>query len=128
MLSALVGLLTVNVAGVANAQAVSCDQFVSAAGNPSQFQAQQFFDFEATPEQQVALDVDGDGFACDDLETGVDNLGETDTDRTAVAVEDPATAAPATTATALPDTGGASLLVLGVGIALVGGGLLIRKR
>ncbi len=58
-------------------QAVSCDGFVSAAGNPSQLGAQQFYD-SATPEQRAALDADGDGFACDDLETGVDELGSTD--------------------------------------------------
>ncbi len=128
MLSALVGLLTMTVAGIANAQAVSCEQFVSAAGNPSQFGAQQFYDFNATPEQQATLDVDSDGFACDDLETGVDNLGETDDDR-AAAEASTATAAPASTTTVvLPDTGGASLLVLGAGIALTGGGLLIHKR
>jgi hypothetical protein len=57
---------------------VTCARFVSAAGNPSQVLAQQFYDFQATPEQQASLDADGDGFACDDLETGKDDLGETD--------------------------------------------------
>lgn len=32
------------------------------------------------------------------------------------------------TSEVLPDTGGASILALGVGIALVGGGLLVRKK
>jgi hypothetical protein len=62
---------------------VACENFVSAAGNPSQLLAQQFYDFNATAEEQAALDADGDGFACDDLETGVDALGETDEDRAA---------------------------------------------
>lgn len=100
--------------------AVSCDQFISAAGNPSQFQAQQFYDFQATPEQQAALDADGDGFACDDLESGVDELGVTDADREAT------TDAPATseaTATELPATGGISL-VLPAAMLLLGSGIL----
>lgn len=50
---------------------ISCDDFVSAAENPSQYQAQQFFDTVATPEEQAMLDEDGDGFACGDLEAGV---------------------------------------------------------
>lgn len=123
--------------------AVSCDQFVSAAGNPSQFQAQQFYDFEATPAQQAALDADGDGFACDDLETGVDNLGETDADR-AAANDVPATDVPASDdattdqyadeevaddVAELPNTGGPTLLTLATGLALAGlGGLLLKRR
>ncbi len=124
---------------------VSCSDFVSAAGNPSQFQAQQFYDFEATPAQQAALDADGDGFACDDLETGVDNLGETDADRTAanneysaptateeapaptVAEETPAPTAAAETPAAiavLPATGGSGLLIPAAGILLLGSGLI----
>ena len=55
---------------------ISCDDFGSAAGDPSQFQAQQFYD-SATPEEQAILDEDTDGFACDDIETGVDELGDT---------------------------------------------------
>lgn len=112
--------------------AVSCSDFVSAAGNPSQFQAQQFYDFEATPAQQAALDADGDGFACDDLETGVDNLGETDADRGAVEEQYTPTATeeapvvaeqePAAT-TVLPDTGGPGLLIPGA-VLLLGSGLL----
>lgn len=108
-------------------QAVSCDQFISAAGNPSQFQAQQFYDFQATPEQQAALDADGDGFACDDLETGVDNLGVTDADRGAN-TEAPATST--ATSTALPATGGISLVLLAA-VLLLGSsilGLAIARR
>lgn len=101
-------------------QAVSCEQFISAAGNPSQFQAQQFYDFLATPEQQAALDADGDGFACDDLETGVDNLGVTDADRGAN-IETPATST--ATSTALPATGGISL-ILPAAVLLLGSGIL----
>ncbi len=33
-------------------------------GEPSQWQAQQFYDGVATPEQRAVLDPDGDGFAC----------------------------------------------------------------
>ena len=100
-------------------QTVGCDQFISAAGNPSQFQAQQFYDSLATPEQQAALDADGDGFACDDLETGVDNLGVTDADRGAN-TETPATST--ATSTALPATGGISLL-LPAAVLLLGSGI-----
>ena len=53
----------------------TCDDFISAAGSPSQYQAQQYFDFTATPEEQAILDTDGDGFACDGWSTGVDILG-----------------------------------------------------
>lgn len=122
--------------------AVSCDQFISAAGNPSQFQAQQFYDFEATPAQQAALDADGDGFACDDLETGVDNLGETDADRAATNDEpvsndvtstqyvDDGEVASNEAVAALPDTSGPSLggIAVGGGILLMAGGLLLRRR
>src|SRR5215208_6391525 len=34
----------------------TCDDFISAAGSPSQYQAQQYFDFTATPEEQAILD------------------------------------------------------------------------
>jgi hypothetical protein len=108
-------------------QAVSCDQFISAVGNPSQFQAQQFYDFLATPEQQAALDADGDGFACDDLETGVDNLGVTDADR-AANTEAPATST--ATSTTLPATGGISLMIPAA-VLLIGSsilGLAIARR
>lgn len=54
---------------------VSCDDFLSAAGNPSQFQAQQFFD--ANDPDEDPDDADGDSFACDDLETGEDTLRKT---------------------------------------------------
>src|SRR5215213_9433298 len=53
----------------------TCDDFISAAGSPSQYQAQQYFDFTATPEEQAILDTDGDGFACDGWSTGADTLG-----------------------------------------------------
>lgn len=120
--------------------AVSCDQFISAVGNPSQFQAQQFYDFEATPAQQAALDADGDGFACDDLETGVDNLGETDADRAATNDEpvsndvtstqyvDDGEVASNEAVAALPDTGGPALLLPIAGLALLSGGLLLKRR
>ncbi len=53
---------------------VSCDGFISAAGYRSQWGAQQFFDFNATPEQRALLDIDGDGFACDGWSSGADTL------------------------------------------------------
>ena len=56
---------------------IECGDFVSATGRPSQYQAQQFFDFQATPEQKARLDEDDDGFACDDLGSGRDTLGAT---------------------------------------------------
>lgn len=118
---------------------ISCDDFVSAAGNPSQFQAQQFYDFQATAAQQAAIDADGDGFACDSLETSVDDLGETDADRTAM--QQPATpdneqpsanqyADDSGEMTSLPDTGGFSPggLAAGAGALLIAGGLLLRHR
>ena len=43
---------------------VACSDFVTMYGEPSQWQAQQFYDGVATPEQRAALDPDGDGFAC----------------------------------------------------------------
>ncbi len=46
-------------------EAVSCADFVTINGEPSQWQAQQFYDFQATAEQRAALDPDGNGFACD---------------------------------------------------------------
>lgn len=108
------------------AEDVDCETgFISAAGNPSQFGAQQFFDFNATPAQQAALDADGDGFACDDLETGVDNLGETDADRASASASAPATSS--ASASALPDTGGAvspAALSLVAALLLVGGGIM----
>lgn len=44
---------------------VSCSGFTTMSGEPSQWQAQQFYDSLATPEQKAILDPDGDGFACD---------------------------------------------------------------
>jgi hypothetical protein len=41
-----------------------CSDFVTMNGEPSQWQAQQFYDGVATPEERAALDPDGDGFAC----------------------------------------------------------------
>ncbi len=112
---------------------VSCDGFISPAGNFSQFGAQQFFDFNATPEERAILDPDGNGFACDDgaIEFGVDPAEAPPEAPVSEAVETPApVATPEASAsmTALPDTGGASLIALGAGALLLGGGLLIRRR
>jgi len=62
----------------ANAQAASCGDFRTMSGEPSQWQAQQYYDFVATPEEKAILDPDGDGFACEDLEPGMDDPGGTD--------------------------------------------------
>lgn len=103
---------------------------VSCNGFASQFGAQQFFDSNATAEEQAILDPDGNGFACDDgtIELGVGPadapIGET--------VDVPAPAAPAASEamTALPDTSGPALLLPASGL-LIGAGLIglrvIRK-
>lgn len=126
-----------NGAGNMNAgtQQISCDDFISAAGNPSQFQAQQYFDFQATPQERAILDQDGDGFACDELETGVDNLGETDADR--AATQDTGSnqyadnGADDNGMTELPDTGGPALLpiaALMMGFGAIGLGFLRLRQ
>ncbi len=108
---------------------VSCDDFTT------QFQAQQFFDFNATPEEQAILDPDGNGFACD---SGQIVFGEdpaeapTPVDETAPPEAAPPEAAPgaAADATALPDTGGPALLLPLAGLMVAAGlGLaFIRRR
>jgi hypothetical protein len=64
-----------DVGQLSEAADATCDDFISLAGSRSQYQAQQYFDFTATPEEQAILDTDGDGFACDGWSTGVDTLG-----------------------------------------------------
>ena len=44
---------------------VACSGFTTMSGEPSQWQAQQFYDSVATPGERAILDPDGDGFACD---------------------------------------------------------------
>ncbi len=106
---------------------VSCDGFISPAGNFSQFGAQQFFDFNATPEERAILDPDGNGFACDDgaIEFGVDPAEAAEAPAEQYAPEAPASEAPAAsdTMTALPDTGGPTLL-LPASALLLGAGIL----
>lgn len=121
--------------GVADDEAtVSCEDFIAlGTGEPSQFQAQQFFDFVATLEEQAILDPDGNGFACDGgtIEFGVDPA-EDPVEQAApeqAAPEAPSTAeVPSSTGvTSLPDTGGPALLIA-VGAALLGAGWLLRYR
>jgi hypothetical protein len=84
----VISLVTIVVLAVSPASAqvpVSCDQFWSvgdpwpsgeySAPHPSQEEAQEYFDSQATPEERAILDLDGDGFACDAWGTGVDKLG-----------------------------------------------------
>lgn len=98
--------------------AVGCEGFISAAGNPSQFQAQQFYDFNATPEEQAILDPDGNGLACDKGAVG----SGSDPAEVSGSGSEEASASYAT----LPDTGGTSLL-LTFSALLAGGGLLSLK-
>jgi hypothetical protein len=42
--------------------AATCDDFISVGGNRSQYQAQQYFDFYATPGEKAYLDTDSAGF------------------------------------------------------------------
>lgn len=110
--------------------AVNCDGFAS------QFGAQQFFDFNATPQEQAILDPDGNGFACDGgtIEVGEDAVAapEQYTDGPIAeepVVEEPVATAPSEPMTALPDTSGPALLP--VAVLLIGAGLIglrvIRK-
>lgn len=101
---------------------VNCqDSFISVAGNPSQFSAQQFYDFNATPEEQAILDPDGDGIACEGLLNG-------EQEGTPAAVPTQQAPASNTGVTELPDTGGPALPLLAGGLALILGGLLLYKR
>lgn len=131
---------------------VDCAAFISAAGNPSQFQAQQFFDANNPAQDPFNLDADGDGLACEGLETGAPEDEATRTPVTPAegiphdvappfatgASQQPASAAQyddgaddaAAPMSELPNTGGPSFEVLafGAGAVLLGGGLLLRHR
>ena len=93
-----------------------CDNFAS------QFAAQQFYDFNATPEQQAAFDPDGNGFACDGGELGASSASPT---------ASPSASASATaesSASALPETGGpVSAMALVPLVLLVGTGVLALR-
>jgi hypothetical protein len=56
--------MEVDAAPPSSSPQVSCESFTTMSGSPSQWQAQQFLDFVATPEQRAILDPEGDGFAC----------------------------------------------------------------
>ena len=103
----------------APAEGVSCDGFTTISGEPSQFQAQQFFDFTATEEEQAVLDPDGNGFACDggEIEFGGGD-GST------------ASALASASASALPDTGGPDLagaVALPMLVLLAAGGIFAAR-
>lgn len=101
-------------------------QSVSCSGFASQFGAQQYYDFNATAEEQAILDPDGDGFACSSGKTGTggDQYETPDTP--------PASEAPPETGTdtVLPDTGGLAFLLPAAGLLLTTGliGLTIVRR
>lgn len=99
-------------------QQVSCEGFISFAGNPSQFSAQQFYDFNATPTEQAILDPDGDGIACEGLVSG-----EAESAPAPAPTSTGTEAMPSESMTVMPDTGGPSLL-LPVAVLLVGSGVL----
>lgn len=105
---------------------VNCDGFAS------QFGAQQFFDFNATTEEQAILDPDGNGFACDGgtIEVGEDPVAAPEQYTDEPIAEEPVATAPSEPMTALPDTGGPALLLPAAGL-LIGAGLIglrvIRK-
>ena len=87
-----------------------CDNFAS------QFAAQQFYDFNATPEQQAAFDPDGNGFACDggEIEFGGDDSS--------------ASASASASVSVLPETGGpVSVMALVPLVLLVGTGILALR-
>lgn len=86
---------------------------VSCSGFASQFGAQQYYDYNATPEEQAILDPNGDGLAC----TGGDVFTAADDQYTAV--EEPTPVEPV-----LPDTGGATPLLLPAAGLLLCAGLI----
>lgn len=139
-LAALSMLLVAMSASVALGQSpqgtedLDCGDFVSFAGNPSQFQAQQFFDANDPAQDPYNLDADGDGIACEGLESGAP-------EDMAASQQPTATPEPAQTTadqytddteemTSLPDTGGFSLsgIAAGAGALLVAGGVLLGRR
>lgn len=122
--------------GAGEEPTVSCNDFTTIFGEPSQFQAQQFFDTVATPEEQAILDPEGNGFACDG---GQIVFGEDPAEAPAPAEDDaaapvdeaPVAEAPvADDAAALPETGGPALLLPLAGLMVAAGlGLaFIRRR
>lgn len=105
----------------------NCDDFAS------QEAAQEFLDLD--PSDPEGLDSDDDGIACEELASGEETMMEesmmmeeetSTTTATAESDEDTATATATASASVedLPETGGASVLALGMGALLVAGGLL----
>ncbi|MBX6764708.1 MAG: LPXTG cell wall anchor domain-containing protein [Rubrobacteraceae bacterium] len=115
-------LVLVLVVPAAFAQSVSC------AGFHSQWAAQQYYDFLASPAEKQILDPDGNGYACDNgTITGPRN--PTSSTPASDQYSAPVSTAPSTAAaTALPDTGGVSPLAPGFAVLLLGGGLFLIAR
>ncbi len=115
-------LVSVLAAPTAFAQSVSC------AGFHSQWAAQQYYDFLASPAEKQILDPDGNGYACDNgTITGPRN--PTSSTPASDQYSAPASTAPSTAAaTVLPDTGGMSPLTPGYAVLLLGAGLFLVAR
>ncbi len=109
----------------------------------SQFGAQQYYDFNATAEEQAIMDPSGDGFACtpEDGNIVVEEItGAPAQDPNAPVGEFSGLTPPPSEAsdmvadvadddmTGLPDTGGPALLLPIAGLALISGGLLMKRR
>ncbi|MBX6764417.1 MAG: hypothetical protein IRY88_12160 [Rubrobacteraceae bacterium] len=115
-------LISVLAAPTAFAQPVSC------AGFHSQWAAQQYYDFLASPAEKQILDPDGNGYACDNGTITGPRNPTSSTPASAQYSAPASTAAGTATVTALPDTGGVSPMVLGSAVLLLGGGLFLMAR
>lgn len=95
---------------------------VSCSGFASQFGAQQYYDYNATPEEQALLDPDGDGFACSASEADAATAEEYSTGNADTGGLTASQMYPV-----LPDTGGPALLVP-LGLLLCGAGFVLGRR
>ncbi len=109
----------------------NCDDFAS------QGDAQNFYNTD--PSDPEGLDSDGDGKACEQLDDIAEPPEEIPSDDMAKLPEGASASVPTATKNQystpssppgpaiLPETGGSSLLALGVGILLLGGGLITHR-